>query len=166
VTGEAPGHALVGARDRVERVIAHGRVALGARRAGRNVIRGLGVAGLIAGKGRRGRVAGAALARGRMGLVVRGGARIPPGGRGADEHADVGRGLVTGRAGAHHRRYRGVAGDAERRTRDACRAELEAPRVHVAGAVAARAVAIQAPERDVIARVGDEGDVGEGRRHR
>src|SRR2546430_73974 len=39
VTGQTPGHALVGAGDGVERVITRGRVALRARGAGRNVVR-------------------------------------------------------------------------------------------------------------------------------
>src|SRR6184192_4582898 len=60
----------------------------------------------------------------------------------------------------------GVTGRVERRTRDARRAELEAPRIDVARRVTARAVAIEAAERNVVARIGDEGDVGEGRRHR
>src|SRR5205807_6231436 len=50
--------------------------------------------------------------------------------------------------------------------RSARAAELEAARAHVRGAVTARAVAVEGAERKVVARVGDEGDVGEGRRHR
>src|SRR5206468_5829898 len=38
--------------------------------------------------------------------------------------------------------------------------------IDVARRVTARAVAVEGTERNVVARVGDEGDVGEGRRHR
>jgi len=72
VAGETPRDALVRARDRVERVIARGRVALRARGAGRNVVRGLGVTGLVGREGgRRGMAAVAVPARG-MVLVERG----------------------------------------------------------------------------------------------
>src|SRR5437763_504608 len=60
----------------------------------------------------------------------------------------------------------GVAGGVGRRTGEARRAELEAARIDVARRVTARAVAVEGAERNVVARVGDEGDVGEGRRHR
>jgi len=146
--------------------VARRRVALGARRAGRDMVRRLGAAAhLIGGKGRGGGVAAAAVTRGRMGLVVCLGTRVAPGGRSAHHHPQIRRGLVTGRAGAHRRHGR-VAGDAERRSTDARRTDAEATGVHVRGAVAARAVAIQAPDRKVIARCGHDRDVGEGLRHR
>src|SRR5438067_5680633 len=72
VAGEAARHALVGAGDRVERVVARGGVALRAGRAGRDMVRRLGASGLIGGKdGGGGVAAGAAVARGWMGLVER-----------------------------------------------------------------------------------------------
>jgi len=146
--------------------VARGRVALGARRAGRDMVRRLGAAAhLIGGKRRAGRVAAVAVTAGRMGLVVCLGTGVAPGGRGAHHHPQIRRGLVTGRAGAHHR-HGGVAGDAERRSTDTRRTDTEAPGVHVRGAVAARAVAIHAADRKVIARCGHDRDVGKGLRHR
>src|SRR6266481_2980207 len=59
-----------------------------------------------------------------------------------------------------------MARDAERRARDARGTELEATGIHIRGAVAARAVAVESADREVIARGADDGDVGEGRRHR
>src|SRR5205814_10480852 len=47
VTGQAPGHTLVRAGGRVEPVVARGRVALRARRTGRNVLRGQGGARVV-----------------------------------------------------------------------------------------------------------------------
>src|SRR6202030_4364091 len=47
VASETPGHALVCAGDRVSRVIACGRMALGAGRRGWNVVRWLAAAGLV-----------------------------------------------------------------------------------------------------------------------
>jgi len=60
----------------------------------------------------------------------------------------------------------GVTGRGERGTRDARGAELEATRIDVARRVTARAVAVERCDGEVIGRRGDEGDVGEGRRHR
>src|SRR5205823_6632905 len=101
-----------------------------------------------------------AIARGRMTLVERGRTLVSGRSCAAGEHPDVGRGLVTGHAGrARHRR---VARDAERGTGDVRRAELEAAGIHIRRAVAARAVAIRAADRNVIAGRGDYGDVDEG----
>src|SRR5439155_5332924 len=163
VTGETPAHTLVRAGDGIEREVARGGVALRARRVGRNMVRGLGAAGHIAGKGRRGRVAAVAVTTGRMDLVQRGRTRVSRGARAAGDHPQVGCALVTGLTGGDGRRHRGVACDAERGTRDARGAELEAARIHIGRGVAARAVAVEAADRHVVARVGDEGDVGEGR---
>ena len=150
----------------IQGVVAGGRVALRARRVGGNVSRRFGAAAhLIGGKRRAGRVAAVAVTAGRMGLVVCLGTGVAPGGRGAHHHPQIRRGLVTGRAGAHHR-HGGVAGDAERRSTDTRRTDTEAPGVHVRGAVAARAVAIHAADRKVIARCGHDRDVGKGLRHR
>src|SRR5437763_13598957 len=81
VAGEAARHALVGAGDGVERVVTRGRVALGARRAGRNVIRRLGVTGLIGREGRRRRVTAVAVSGGGVRLVESLRTGISPGGR-------------------------------------------------------------------------------------
>src|ERR1700751_2158550 len=56
----------------------------------------------------------------------------------------------------------GVGRDPRGRCIDARRAELEATGVDVGGRVAARAVAVEGPDRDVVARARDHGDVGEG----
>jgi len=161
VTGQTPGHTLVGGGDGIQRIVARGGVALRARRRGWNVIGGLAGRGHIAGKGRRTRVAAHAITRGRMKCVeCCRGTRIAGAAAGAGQHPHVGRGLVAGRAGAH-RRHRRVARDAERGSGDARGAELEAPRIHAARAVAARAVAIEAADRNVVAGGGDQGDVDE-----
>jgi len=145
--------------------VARGRVALGARRAGRDMVRRLGAAAhLIGGKRRAGRVAAVAVTRSRMRLVECLGTGVAPGGRGAHHHPEIRRGLVTGRAGAHHRHGR-VARDAERRSTDTRRTDTEATGVHIARAVAPRAVAIEAADRDVVARCGHDRDVGKGLRH-
>src|SRR5437762_13992261 len=73
VTGQTPAHTLVRAGDGIQRIVARGGVALCARRRGRNMVRGLGGAGHIAGKGRRRRVAAVAVAARWMVLVRRGG---------------------------------------------------------------------------------------------
>jgi len=143
--------------------VARGRVAHGAGRVGGNVGGRLGTAAhLIGGKRRGGRVAAVAVTAGRMGLVVCLGTRVAPGGCGAREHSDVRRGLVTGRAGAHRRRYRGVAGDRKCRTREARGADPEAARIDVGRGMAARAVAIECADREVIAGRADDRDVGKG----
>src|SRR5256714_14689865 len=142
-----PGYALVGAGNRVERVITRGRVALRARGAGRNVVRGLGVTGLVGREGGRRRVAADAVPARGMVLVERGRTGVSGRGRGAGNHADVGRGLVTGLAAADRRRHRGVAGDRECRIRYARGAELEAAWVYIRRGVAARTVAVEAAGR-------------------
>src|SRR5438045_4686775 len=109
---------------------------------------------------------GAASARGRMLRIERGvGPRVSRRGAGTGDHPEVWRRFMAGGAGEPCAGRGAVAGRVERRTRDARRAELEATRIDVARRMAARAVAIEAAERNVVARVGDEGDVGEGRRH-
>src|SRR5205085_1585776 len=144
----APAHALVRARGRVEREVARGGVALRARGGRRNVIRRLrGARQQVRGEGRCRRVTAGAVAGGRVLRVeraVRTG--VSRRGRGAGGHSHIGRALVTGRAGAHGCN-RGVAGDVERRSTDIRRTDKEATGIHVRGAVAARAVAIGAPDR-------------------
>src|SRR5206468_861383 len=137
VAGQTPAHALVRAGDGVEREVTRRRVALGAHGGRGDVIGGLAGAH-ITGKGRRGRVAAVAVAARRVELIQRSRTRISGRGRGAGEHADVGRALVTGRAGGDRRRDGGVASDREGRSGDARRTELEAPGIHIRGAVAAR----------------------------
>src|SRR5258708_6434090 len=110
VTGEAPGDALMRAGGRVDREVARGRVALRARRGGRNVVGRLGAAArLIGGECRCRRVTAVAVTGGRMGLVECG-ARIRCGGA-ASEHSHVGRALVTGYAATDRRRPGGGAGN-------------------------------------------------------
>src|SRR6202035_4458272 len=162
VTGEAPADALVRAGDGIQRIVARGGVALRAHGGSWDVI------GRLRGCGQQIRcesgcrhVAGAAVATGRVLRVECGRTGVSGRSRGAREHPDVGRALVTGRARAH-RRYGGVAGDRERRACDARRAEFEAARIHIRCGVAARAVAIEVAERNVIARAADNLDVGEG----
>src|SRR5438067_4301879 len=86
---------------------------------------------------------------------------VSPGGRAAYDHAHVRRALVAGLAGGDRGRDPGVAGHRERWRREARRAELEAARIDVARRMTARAVAVEAAERKVVARVGDERDVGD-----
>src|SRR5437660_367590 len=162
VAGEAPRHALVGAGDGVGRVVARGGVALGARRAGRDVIRGLRVTGLIGREGRRRRMAAVAVAGRRVCFVEGLRTGISPGGRAARNHAEIRRALVTGLTGGDPRGHRGVAGDRERRSGQARAAELEATCIDIARRVTARAVAVEAGERDVIARVGEDREYGIG----
>ena len=167
VTAQALRHPLVGAGDGVERVVARGGVALRARRTGRDVVRGLAGTGDVAGEGRRGGVAAAAVATRRMlGIERRGGTRVAGGGAAARQHPHVRSGLVAGLAGGDRRGHRRVAGDAERRGGDARAAEFEAARIDVGRCVAAGAVAVEAADRDVVARRADDRDVGEGRRRR
>src|SRR6516162_5670620 len=70
---------------------------------------------------------------------------------GADHHAEVLRALVTGLTRRYHRSHRRVACTVERWRGDACVAELEAAGVHIGGRVTARAAAIEAADRDVVA---------------
>jgi len=148
----APAHPLVRARGRVESEVACGGVALRARGSRGNVICRLRscAAQIRHERGRRG-VAVAAVTRGRVLRVERAVRTGVSGrGRGAGDHPHEGGGLVTGRAGAHGC-DRGVAGDVERRSTDIRRTDMEATGIHVRSAVAARAVAVGAPDRDVIA---------------
>src|SRR5437879_1465710 len=102
-----------------------------------------------------------------MPRVERGiGARVSRHGAGTGDHPEVRRRFMAGGAREPCTGCGGVTGRGERGTRDARRSELEATRIDVARRVAARAVAVEGTERKVVARVGDEGDVGEGRRHR
>src|SRR6266478_1785445 len=163
VTGQTPGDALVRAADRVERVVARGGVALRARCSGRNVIGGLAGSGHIGREGRRGGMAATAVASGWMLRVeCARGARVACRGAGAGEHSHVRRQLVAGLAGGNRCRHRRMARDAEGRVRDARRAELEATRIHVARAVTARAVAVEAADWNVVAGRADHSDVDEG----
>src|SRR6202043_813780 len=81
---------------------------------------------------------------------------------GAYHHPHVSGRLVAGLAARHGGRHGGMTGDRERRNADARRTDMEATRIHIAGGVAARAVAVERAERDVIARVADNLDVGKG----
>src|SRR5258708_35355737 len=77
---------------------------------------------------------------------------ISPRGRGARHHPQVCGGLVTGLAAADAGgRDHGVAGHGERWSREARRADPEAARIYVRGAVAARAVAVRRADREVTA---------------
>src|SRR6266478_4512582 len=55
-----------------------------------------------------------------------------------------------------------MARNTQRRARDARGTELEATGIHIRGAVAARAVAIERADREVIARRADHSNVDEG----
>src|SRR4029077_18683093 len=68
VTTEAVRYALVGAGEGVEREVARGRMALRARRSGRNMVRRLGVTCLVRGEGGRRGVAADALPPGGQGF--------------------------------------------------------------------------------------------------
>src|SRR2546429_9155897 len=74
---------------------------------------------------------------------------------GAGDHPQIGRSLMAHRADDATAGDRCVTGRVERGTRDGRRTELEAPaaRSHVARRGAARAVAAEAGEGDVIARL-------------
>src|SRR5207248_9124135 len=98
-----------------------------------------------------------------MGLVERLRTRVGRARGGAREHPEVSRGLVTGLAAADRLRDGGMAGDRERGSTDARGADPEAARIDVARGMAARAVAIECADRDVIAGRGDEPGFGEGR---
>src|SRR5213082_2158105 len=100
VAGEAARHALVGAGDGVERVVTRGGVALGARRGGWDVIRGLRITGLISHEGRCRGVTAVAVAGGRVHLVEGLRTGVTPGGRAARDHSEVRGALVTGLTGA------------------------------------------------------------------
>src|SRR5881394_2472307 len=100
---------------------------------------------------------GAASARGRMLRIERGvGPRVSRRGAGTGDHPEVWRRFMAGGAREPCAGRGGVAGGAQGRTRDAGRAELEATRIDVARRVAARAVAVEAAERNVVARVGED----------
>ena len=168
VAGQAAGHALVGAGDRVERVVAARGVALRARRAGRDVVGGLARprSALSAKRGRRG-VAAVAVTAGRVALSKRVGPRVA-GRWWRCSRASPGkaRALVAGLAGRHRCCHRACGRQRQRRDVDARGAELEAARVDVRGGMAARAVAVEAADRDVVARGRNDRDVGEGGRDR
>src|SRR5204863_6895443 len=107
-------------------------------------------------RGERGRLdmTVAASARGRMLRIERGvGPRVSRRGAGTGDHPEVWRRFMAGGAREPCAGRGGVAGRVERRTRDARRAELEATRIDVARRVAARAVAVEGAERNVVARV-------------
>src|SRR6516165_3440850 len=122
---------------------------------GRDVVGRLGAGGDVTCEGRRRGMAAVAVATGRVVLVERcRGPRVTRRGVRAGGHTEVLRALVTGLAAVDAARPsdRGVSGRRERRSIDARGAELEAPRVDVGGRVAARAAAIEGPDRDVIPR--------------
>src|SRR5215468_3829041 len=161
VTGEAAAHALVHTGDRVQCVVARGGVALRTGSRGRDVVRWLARPTVeVAQEGGRRRVTAAAVTRGRVrGVVLDRPVIALRGHRGADQHAEELRTLVTGLTRRHHRGYRRVAGTIECRRIDVRRTELEASRVHVGGRVTARAAAVEAADRDVVvARPADDGD--------
>ena len=76
----------------------------------------------------------------------------------------VGCRFMTGGAGGHRGRDRPVAGDTQCWGRDAGVAELEAAGIHIRRRMAARTVAVEAADRDVIGRLADGRDVGERQR--
>src|SRR5207237_6103854 len=82
--------------------------------------------------------------------------RFSPGGRAARHHPEIRGALVTGLTGGDPRGHRGVAGDRERRSGQARAAELEATCIDIARRVTARAVAVEAGERDVVARIAED----------
>ena len=167
VAAQAARHPLVSAGDRVGRVVARCRVALRARRRGRNVVRRLSAGSHIIREGGCRRMTAAAIAGGRMnGIERRRWARIPRHRPRAGEHAEVARRLVTGLTSGYRRRDRGVTGHGQRRTVNARRPDVESARVHIAHAVAAGAVAIQVAGRNVIAGRGGDLDVGKRPGHR
>jgi len=163
MAAQTPGHTLVSTGDGVNREVARRRVALRTHGGCGNVIRGLRGCGeqICCERGCR-HVAVAAVASGRMLGVVRARSRVSSGERRARGHPHVGRALVTGRARGHRRRHRRMAGDGECGIRDVRSAELETTGVHILGAVAARTVAVEAADRDVIGGGTDDRDVGEG----
>ena len=147
----------------VHSVIAGSGVALGAGRIRRDVIRGLAAARHVGREGGRRRVAAVAVAAGRMALVeCCRGTGVTRRRRSAGNHAEVRRGLVTGLAAADAARAAdgGVTGDRQGGRGEARGSDMEAARVDVGGRVAAGAVAVEAVDRDVIARARDHGDVG------
>ena len=97
-------------------------------------------------------MAAAAVTGGRVGRVVLGRPVIALRAHGrADHHAEVLRALVALLAARDCGGHGGVPGDAERWRVDARVAELEAAGVHIGGRVTARAAAVEAPDRDVVA---------------
>src|SRR5205807_8693382 len=103
-------------------------------------------------------VTGAAIARGRMLRVERGvGPRVSRRGAGTGDHPEVRRRFMAAGAREPCTGRGGVTGRVERGTRDARGAELEAAatRSHIGRRVTARAVAVEAAERNVVARVGN-----------
>src|SRR5207249_8866915 len=70
----------------------------------------------------------------------------------------IGGALMAGLAGGDRGRDRRMAGDRERRSGQARRAELEAARIDVARRVAARAVAVEAAHGEVIGGHTDDRD--------
>src|SRR5207253_2075360 len=121
---------------------------------GRDMVGGLRrAAGLVGGEGGRSRMAAVAVTGRRVRLVEGLRAGVSPGGRAARDHAYIRRALVTDLAGGDRGRDPGVAGHRERWRREARRGELEATRIDVARRMTARAVAVEAAERKVVARV-------------
>src|SRR5215469_5211322 len=109
-------------------------------------------------------VTAAALARGRVARIECGrGTRVAGGGVRAGEHAEVRRRLVALLAARDRGCHGGVAGDSQRRRIDVRRTDVEATGVDVGGRVAARAVAVEAAVREVVAGSGDDGDRVAGR---
>src|SRR6516162_9150273 len=161
---QAARHALVDAGHRVACVVSRVLVALGTGCRSWDVVCRLAIAAIeVAREGGRGGMAAAAVAGGRVGRVVLGRPVIALSAHGgADHHAEVLRALVTGLARRDRTRHGGVARTIERRASDVGRAELEAARVDVASRVAARAVAVEAADRDVVV----PGPAGDGYRVR
>src|SRR4029077_18495466 len=123
-----PAHVLVGAGDGVERVVARGGVALGARRGGRDVIRRLGRGRQQVGRERgRGHVAVAAVARGRVRSEIAVRTRVRSGGGRTREHPEVGGGLVAARTGEAATGHGGVTGGRQRRGGEVRGTVFEAP---------------------------------------
>src|SRR4029077_1031710 len=102
----------------------------------------------------RGHVAVAAVARGRVRSEIAVRTRVRSGGGRTRDHPEVGGGLVAARTGEAATGHGGVTGERQRRSGDVRGTDLEAAaaRIDVAGAVTARAVAVERGDRDVVAR--------------
>ncbi len=163
VAGHTARDALMCAGHGVEREVTGRRVTLRTRRGGRNVIGRFGSGDHIARKSRYCEVATSAVAgRGMQGVECGRGPGVPRGCGRAGDHAQVRRGFMAGLAQGHGAGDRRVPSRCERRVVDARRADIEAPGVHVGRGMAARTVAVEITDRNVI--VGSRGDRDVGKR--
>lgn len=122
------------------------------RRIRRDVIGRLAASGHVARERGGGGMAAPAVPAGGMPLVERIGPRVAGAGRGTGQHAQIRCGFMTGLAGGDHGGDRCMPCSGERRRIDVRRAKAEAAGIDVARAMAARGIAIQAADRDVIGR--------------